>query len=857
MYCTKCGTKNKDGARFCEHCGASLLNEQPVNAIQYSPDIKENVEKRKGYVAILAGIGVAILILVVAIVFMLVKFQKKTVQSTDMSQEQTNTSDQDNVSDQSDFNQEELTPLYELNSVDTIDIYAQNHTPGDKTDAIVFESTYTYWMEDLEETINRDGYWEKCLISKKLLRNAETGELIQYEIYRDPDNQQIFKIVSIEPKDGQLELIDYYYDDTGKPNYIFKRSDRIYTPTYATQDKVGEQYFFNDDVMVKWYSVREPDVTGECELRLVEGRISYNRNGYFTDMDDIVVLYDDVEIRMLNAAYNTYNAMSSQAIGIMEGKVTDTVGSPLAGLLVDVFRTSDDVFLYRGITDEEGNFQIYTYMDNTDCYIVIRGNGGYKESCIYGVTLSDNGTIHSCNHILLHKVGGDEYPVHMNVYDAAQVRSNEDGSIIRNAVQGVTVSIRSGADAYTGDVIATAVGDTGGNISINLQSGVYTVQIEAPGYSVSYKVIEVSDQETAVESYMLPVVASGQTGIVLTWDDSNIDLDLTLFTPRQSIAGNMAHIDAISRADDYGNYLVADNSSGCEVMYLNTAEAGSYKLYVNSYTDIMSGNYSSNNLSGLNIHIYIYDSNGFITEYTFPIDQTGVVWEVVEINGTQIVPENRVYNSVEGKSWWTTPKGIALEGNLVAALGENGHLISLLTSMVHWYISDTYEKSEESVKDDINRLCQGDSDSILRFWGLNGDLPPHMPPVKLYDFPIDQYYWCYALEKDQMEYAAYSLTGKNISFASLDANVYGDGTCIGFGGLAGDLTWNELHNITEEYAGNNIWRVSADVWFGAEYDGIDAEEYQVADVTFLVKENPESCYDGFSVLGVESVHFSK
>ena len=106
MYCTKCGTKNKDGARFCEHCGASLLNEQPVNAIQYSPDIKENVEKRKGYVAILAGIGVAILILVVAIVFMLVKFQKKTVQSTDMSQEQTNTSDQDNVSDQSDFIQE-------------------------------------------------------------------------------------------------------------------------------------------------------------------------------------------------------------------------------------------------------------------------------------------------------------------------------------------------------------------------------------------------------------------------------------------------------------------------------------------------------------------------------------------------------------------------------------------------------------------------------------------------------------------------------------------------------------------------------------------------------------------------------
>ena len=101
--------------------------------------------------------------------------------------------------------------------------------------------------------------------------------------------------------------------------------------------------------------------------------------------------------------------------------------------------------------------------------------------------------------------------------------------------------------------------------------------------------------------------------------------------------------------DGHGNLLVADNNAGCEVMYVNTAELGNYKLYVNNYTDSQSGNYNSNVLGTLNVHIYIYDING--SWQNIPsCGSDRVVWEVVDISGKQNTPSNRVYNQIEGKS---------------------------------------------------------------------------------------------------------------------------------------------------------------------------------------------------------------
>lgn len=814
MRCSICNAELSKDAVFCENCG---------NPVQREP--------QKGFPLLLVLIG-AVGLIIATIIMVILMVGKKNEKQVSV---------------------ESMTPLYSISDVAVIDTYARNYTPGIKQEGIKWDSSLFYWLEDIDQTTNEDGYLAKCHISKTLLRSADTQELIQYEIYRDPQTGVIYKIVSIEPKDGQLELIDYYYDESGKPNFAFKRTDSVYTPTYATIGKVGERYYFNNDVMARWRLINEPSKVSEYVLALTDGGTWYVQSSYFAETDAVRGLYDETEINMLNAAYNTYNAVSAQSIGIVEGKVQDTTRTALAGLTVDILRAEDDVLLYRGTTDENGMFRILTYLDNTECYIVIRGSKSYKEKIIYGVVLSDNNISNNLNDLLLHKISGDEYPIHMNMFDAVQVSNSEDGTLVRNNIQGATVYIRSGAGAYTGEIIATVQADAAGSINVNLQSGTYTAQIEVPGYSVSYLEIEVLEEERFVETYLIPTLESGQTAIVMTWEGTDIDLDLTLFTPTQAEDGDMAHINALMMSDGNGNQLIADNKAGCEVMYVNTAEIGNYKLYVNNYTDSISGNFSTYNLSKLNIHIYIYDSNGFMTEYTFPAGEEGVVWEVAEINGNHIIPSNRVYSSVTGKSWWTQNKEIASEEKLIEALSEDNHLNKLLTNIVHYYIGNGRGDTEKNITTNINQLCDGQIDQILKFWGVNGELPPHIPPIEVYN-SFEGYGYFYYMSKMQMEYAAYSLTGEKISFDSIDTTLWIDKEYVGFGGYSGDISSNELRNVVVEYIGNNTYRVGADVWY--YFDGgyaITTEEYKVGNITFMVKGNADSCYNGFSLLGVEAL----
>jgi hypothetical protein len=246
-----------------------------------------------------------------------------------------------------------------------------------------------------------------------------------------------------------------------------------------------------------------------------------------------------------------------------------------------------------------------------------------------------------------------------------------------------------------------------------------------------------------------------------------------------------------------------------------------------------------------------------VAEYSFPVGQTGVVWEVVDISGKQNTPSNRVYNQIEGKSWWVESKEFASEEKLIEVLcgGGDSHLGELLANIAHGYIYDGSIYNETDIADTINKLFNGQPEEIMEFWGINDEVPDHHPPIETYSAADFEENWkSYFMSKEQMEYAAYSLTGKHISFDSIDSNLWVDGTYVGFGGSAGDITWNELRNYSVDVIGNNTYRVSADVWYFCWSDYYATqEEWKVGTITFLIKGNADSCYDGFSLLAVESV----
>ena len=66
VYCTKCGTKNKDDAQVCVQCGASLYR---VPSVRYERPTKEECFGPRG--GAIAGLFFGVIIVLVGIVFLL------------------------------------------------------------------------------------------------------------------------------------------------------------------------------------------------------------------------------------------------------------------------------------------------------------------------------------------------------------------------------------------------------------------------------------------------------------------------------------------------------------------------------------------------------------------------------------------------------------------------------------------------------------------------------------------------------------------------------------------------------------------------------------------------------------------
>lgn len=446
MVCKKCGAEITEGSRFCGECGAPA----------------EGTAKKKPIVPIAAGVAGLLLLGAVGVgsAFLFGKNSdpepEKTTErvwdSSEQAESGKNSADEtqseepegsvENAADEMQSGEPlwaSLTPVYSITDVPSIELYASNYTPNEKSQGIVWDSKLLYWLEDINLNSSEDGYLSQCRITKNLLRNAESGNLIQYEIYRDPNTDEVYKIVSIEQSGGGLQLVDYYYQG-GMPNFAFAREDSVYTPTYATPSKTGERYYFNNDTLVRWRMVREPGRIQEYVL--TSGKVPYSQSNYFNESEAIRASYDETEMRMLNAAKNTYAAiMAASPTGAVEGYVADTAGMPLGGVTVDIVSAADSTLLYRGVTADDGTFHILAYLDGTECNVIFRETEIYQESIVHGMILAQSGA-GSCGTVLMHRFDGDEYPVHINIYSAAEVRSGDGGWVRQPIGSGQRLRLR-------------------------------------------------------------------------------------------------------------------------------------------------------------------------------------------------------------------------------------------------------------------------------------------------------------------------------------------------------------------------------------------------------------------------------
>jgi hypothetical protein len=546
-----------------------------------------------------------------------------------------------------------VEPLYGDIEIPTIVLHSGDITPNPKSEGMLWDDSFFNWLEDIDATSDADGNIYYCNVEKTLRYNYESGYMAEYDVYRDADTNQIYKVISIEPRDGEIVITDYYYK-SGEPNFIFYRSDSIYTPTYASLDIVGQRFYFDNDSMVRWGTVETPGEMGEYVLTKID--VDYAQLSYYDQTETVKSEYDWTEEVLLKEAYNVYNDLyDSNNVGILQANVHDVEGAPVGGMMVEVYRSSDDVLLYRTYTDDNGDINLNVLLDGTEFYIVVYGGDIYEDTSIYGLRLDNVYPMNLNDSIVLHKIGGDEYSVTLWVVDSTTV-STENGST-GNAIPNATAYIRNGASSYSGDVVQTVTTSADGQATVDLKTGTYTVQIDAEGFNTMYCALEVGTEDTSLNCYAAPINNDNKKTIVLTWDNPDYDLDLTIFTPYQGSNGDMAYIGSGVQSDSHGNYIQSDNSSLCEVAYIDGTDTGDYKIYVNNYTDTQAGNLNSAVLCVVNVHVYIYANNVLVADYTVPIGANGVVWEVVEISGTTYLPCQRVYSDVSGKRCWSGSKG--------------------------------------------------------------------------------------------------------------------------------------------------------------------------------------------------------
>lgn len=540
----------------------------------------------------------------------------------------------------------------------SIDVYGQNYPVGERNPAATWDDGVFYCLEGYRET---SGYQNKntCTLIKKELKNAANGNLMQYEIYVNPSSNTANKIVSIEYREEDLEVTEYYYDNDGKVSFIFQYTADNYISTFATPDKSGDRYLFRDDCMVTWRSIADSVtvnyILGDAEAERMKNQFAKSTMSYYADLSsEQQAAFDGQEIRMLNAAYNTcHTVMNSDGIAHIQGYVYDENQTGIEGAKVELYGTDFSAQIYSTVTDASGMYTIYVPSQEYEYHIRISKENRTTAN-IYSIQMSNDQIGAYQDSVYLFDLSIEKAPLQLTLGDAFTYAADGNGMM---PLGGAMVYFREGIHNRNGEIVLEASADGNGFLRVELRPGIYTIEVNAPGYETMYYIVVVHPAGTGVyEFYATPTLNENEYAIVLTWGSDPYDLDSHLFTTTGAGTG---HIWFGGRTDAFNNYLDVDDtdSYGPEtITILDFDPSNYYKYCVVDYTNCSSGQFRSVEMSCSLACVNVYSAEGLVATYNVPTGQEGVIWEVFEIRNGRITPIQRYYSSAEDKTWWHSDK---------------------------------------------------------------------------------------------------------------------------------------------------------------------------------------------------------
>ena len=489
--------------------------------------------------------------------------------------------------------------------------------PGKRNKSLKWKDTVFSRIENVREPAQAPvNTYDLKRVSVKLPDNNSS----EYKVYTNPDNDQVEKITEVQDCGGNLQVLDYYFDD-GDLNYVAEYRTYIDKPVNISSANIESRYYFRNDCMVRYIYCKDGNAT-EYTVADID---SYSKG--------TVDQYDYLEKDIINRAYIVYNlAPTLKETEVLYGYVMDEFSMPMEDAKITVKTESDDKVVAETITDGDGFYKLVVDCTDDDTYCVTASKDTLNDVGVYGITARYGSGKYSVEPIYLGYTNNlTEYPSQFMIRDAIDPNK---------PLSGAGIMIRRGLNNRTGEVMQTGALDDNGNGTIKLTSGSYTAEISKGGYETLYlSVIIRLDHQFAV-GFAMPDVADDTYQVVVSWESAPLDLNC------KAISSNQARVIS-SPVDSLG-------LTTAETVTIDNAGTDDYRFYVTDLGAITSGDVMAYNMTGSCACVNVYDSNGLQEIFHVPAASAGVVWEAFEIHNKSILPINSYYYAVEDDALWKT-----------------------------------------------------------------------------------------------------------------------------------------------------------------------------------------------------------
>jgi|YNPBryBLVA2012_1023415.scaffolds.fasta_scaffold07034_2 uncharacterized protein YfaP (DUF2135 family) len=359
-----------------------------------------------------------------------------------------------------------------------------------------------------------------------------------------------------------------------------------------------------------------------------------NTGGTFWRVFD---LEGDVITPVNTMSYETVPFQSETGAGVIAGSVRDAVtGTGVAGANISVYSASG-LLLASAVTNSSGAYTVNVPAGTG--YYAVFARTGYLTATYRNIDVPVNTTVYLQALAFLDDA---------HASTPGSISGRVTNALTGNGLPGVSVSIRSGYNVTSGTVIGTTTTDGAGDYSFTgLTPGYYTIQISGTGYTTTWvSVIVIGGQTTPNQNASVtPVLAAGQTRIVLTWGETPRDLDSHITFPDLNNPGQRAHVYYSNKLYQYGGttYVELDvddtSSYGPETTTIYVQTSGMYRFSVHDYTNASYN--PSTALANSQAVVKVYQGSGLVATFNVP-NQPGTLWRVFELNGSVITPVNQM-----------------------------------------------------------------------------------------------------------------------------------------------------------------------------------------------------------------------